>query len=176
MSVMGSGRTSVPWTDRWLQCCQPSMGTNIVICSRMLQDEGPFHKPVPVPARESFIWDYGYDYLRTLLFVIFINFSCHVVWFCSSYSDFSQAMVYLRACSFVCSPNSRWKGQEAVQRNHTIASSTLDWVQKHHSLRRSRKRSQQEPNQLRSDLVLTMSRWKLTSFPCQKHFISLGKA
>lgn len=34
----------------------------------------------------------------------------------------SQVMVYLRAWSFLCSPNTRHKGQETVQRNHATAS------------------------------------------------------
>lgn len=46
-----------------------------------LQDAPPAHAPVPLPARKSFIWDYGYGYLRALLFVIFSSFSRHVLRF-----------------------------------------------------------------------------------------------
>lgn len=147
----------------------------------MLQDAPPFHTPVPLPARKSFIWDYGYGYLRTLgladyapqqvpsaplqlsvesrhfshncplttcemqpslmmLSLPFVSFlhrgllssTISHATFCGfphpTQLASSQATVYLRAWSFVCSPNTRHKGQETVQRNHTTApaaSSTL---------------------------------------------------
>lgn len=68
----------------------------------------------------------------------------------------SQATVYLRAWSFVCSPNTRHEGQQTVQRNPTTApaaSSTPERVWKHHSLRRS----QQRPQPGETSLGLTLS-------------------
>lgn len=204
--MVGLGRTWVLQTGVWLPMLPAWHGHQH---GNMHHDVPPFHTPVPLPARKSFIEDYGYGYLHTLglagcapqqvssaplqlsvesrhlshncplttremqpsltmLSLPFVSSShCfslpstipHAVFRGFPHpaqSASSQATVYLRAWSFVCSSSTRHKGQQTAQRNRATApaaSSTPEREWKHHSLRRS----QQRPQQRETSLALTLS-------------------